>query len=184
VIKFKISAVIVILLSFLSSCGYHFTQGEQALGSRSVYVPYVEGDESGFLTNALIYALSKQVRVCHDNGTPDVVVKVCLKPSLDTNIGFRYATGDERKVVTSDEARITLIAEVKVIDCSTGALLKGCQTVIASIDYDFESDFSIFGEDTFSLGQLKMYSQARQTSQQSLFKLLAEKIVDSLLYCW
>lgn len=145
-------------------------------------MPYVEGDERGFLTNALIYTVAKRMKVCDNNESPDLILKVCLQTPLDTNIGFRYAEGDERNVVVSDEARLTFIAAVKIIDCTTGCVVKECQKVVASLDYDFESDFSHFGEDTFSLGQLKMYNEARETSQYRLYQILAEKIVDSLLY--
>jgi hypothetical protein len=182
VIKFKNSLTIILVLFFFSGCGYRFGQSEGSLLNRSVYVPYIEGDQSGFLTNALIYALSKRPGILYDDRSPDFVVKVCLQPPADTTIGFRYANGNERKVVTSDESRLTFVAEVKVMDCSTGTLVRRCQRVVDSIDYDFESDFSNLGEDTFSLGQLKMYNQARDTAQQSLFRLLAEKIVDSILY--
>lgn len=173
-----------LLTLLVTGCGYRFGTGESSFANRSIYVPYVEGDESGFLTNSLIYALSTRVRLCSEEESPDLILQVCLKPPVDVTIGFRYANGKERQVISSDEARLTVIAEVKLIDCATGCLLGKCHKVIASIDYDFESDFSNLGEDTFSLGQLKMYNEAHQTSQRSLFKILSEKIVDSLFYCW
>lgn len=179
----RCSALLLIVLA-LSSCSYRFGRPQDCLSHSSIYVPYIEGDEKGLFTNALIYAISGQFSICYDSYAPDYKLEVCLQRPIDTNIGFRYASGKESKVVTSNEARLTIIALVKLIDCSTGCLVKECKSVVASLDYDFESDFSREGEDVFSLGQLKMYNQARESSQAGLAGILAEKILDSLLYCW
>lgn len=176
--------LLLLLLFFCTGCGYRWGEGGGFAPGNTIFVPYIEGDIQGHFTNALIYEIVHRSSLRYESEAPDYILKVCFLPPIDTTIGFRYGTGNESRVVLADEGRLTLIASVTMIDCDTGIVVRRWDRIIASIDYDFESDFSHLGEDVFSLGQLKMHAQARESSSYGLAELMAQKIVDSLLYCW
>ncbi len=169
---------------FLIACGYHF---ESARPSRYIYVPYVEGDDKGFLTSALIRVLAEkgnfQLSSCH----ADLMLKVCLFEPDEVNVGFIYA-GDQdsnlKRVISSNEARLTLHAKVTLCD-SAGCCVLGPFDVSSSLSYDFEPDLiSKFPQHYFSLGQLEMHTLAQNAAFPPLYYLLAEKIIDYLDHSW
>lgn len=149
------------------------------------FLPFIEGDERGYLTQSLISLLQRETDLSFVNHCPDYVLEICLLAPRENIIGFRKADGKKErtsKVMSSTEARITQIAQVKL--WKQDLLCLGPVEIEGWIDFDFESDFSREGEDQFSMGQLKMYNQAKQTAHQALASLLAQKIVDSLLRYW
>lgn len=159
-----------------------------ALGEALLFqCPTSWGDEKGYMTSALIREGSARLPLSYSENCGDCLLKVALIGEERNNIGYRLAPKKEvanKEVVVAEEGRLTLIAQVEVVERRTGRLLFGPLEVRKSLTFDFEPDFSNVREHAFSLGQLEMEPLAEDMARSSLQKLLAQKIVDSLLYCW
>lgn len=101
----------------------------------------------------------------------------------DETIGFKYAPRN-KKILTPEEARLSLAAEVTLVDLATGKTIFGPTIISSTITYDFESDFSNLNFHEFSLGQLEMRPLAKDNAFCPLYKILAQKIVDCLSLSW
>ncbi len=181
--------LLLCFLLILPSCGYRFGRGDIAERYCSVCVPYVEGDNEGVLTTALIRSLTTSGALAYRSYGSDLVLKVCLLPPRDTNIGFAYAPDDKeddgfKDIVVSNEARLTMTAKVALIDRCTGECILGPCEVTSSLTYDFEPDLSNVDFHDFSLGQLEMHTLAQDAATPPLYSLLAEKIVSYVNHCW
>ncbi|MCC5832127.1 MAG: lipopolysaccharide-assembly family protein [Chlamydiales bacterium] len=173
----------------LPSCGYRVGRGELIERYSSVCIPYVEGDDEGLLTTALIRATTKSGTLAYRSYGSDLMLKVCLLPPLDTNIGFSYAPDDTEDdnfsdIVVSNEARLTMMATFTLVDRRTGICILGPCEITSSLTYDFEPDLSNVNFHAFSLGQLEMHALALDAATPSLYRILAEKIVDHVNHCW
>lgn len=171
-------------LFLFSSCGYRMGVGDFSKES-TFFLPFIEGDERGYLTQGVISLLQRETELSFVNYSPDYLLEICLLVPRENIIGYRKADGKQERttrVMSSTEARITQVARVKL--WKHDQLCVGPLEIEGWIDFDFESDFSREGEDQFSMGQLKMYNQAKQTAHQALAIQLAQKIVDSLLRYW
>lgn len=168
----------------LTSCGYHLGTGSLTDRYNTITVPYAQGDTYGFFTEALVEKVAAQSSLRYVNNEGDLKLKVCLTSPSARNIGFRYATGNNSKVTTANEGRLTQTATVTVIDCEKGCTVLGPFKVSTYIDYDFESDFATRNAHAFSLGQLEMNPLAKDAASRALHSLLAEKIVDYVTNSW
>ena len=172
----------------LSSCGYRWGRGEILERYSTVCVPYAAGDEKGLFTAALIRAVTTRGSLVYTSLGADLTLKVCLFAPEDTNIGFLYAPdrhdGGISKVTSANEARLSMKAQVSLIDRRSGACVLGPLEIFAYLDYDFESDLSNVNDNHFSLGQFEMHNMAQDAAFSPLYKLLAEKIVDYVNHCW
>jgi hypothetical protein len=173
----------------LTSCGYRFGRGEVCQRYSTVCVPYVEGDKDGLFTSALIKAFTTSGCLAYGGYGSDLALKVSLLPPEDINIGYEYAPADEAtgfssNVVVANEARLTLVASVLLIDRRTGMTVLGPLKIGRYLDYDFEPDLSTVNFHAFSLGQLEMHNLAEDAAFPALYKLLAEKIVDYVNHGW
>lgn len=173
---------------FLSSCGYHWGRGEILERYSTVCIPYAAGDEEGLFTAALIRAVTTRGSLAYVSSGADLLLKVCLLAPEDVNIGFLYAPDTEdgglSKVITANEARLTMRATVSLIDRRTGGCVLEPIEIMASLTYDFESDLSNVNDNSFSLGQFEMHTLAQDTAFFPLYHLLAEKIVDYVNNSW
>jgi len=145
------------LLLFLTSCGYRFGRGELIESYHSVCIPYVEGDNQGYLTTALIRSMTTRGALAYRSYDSDLVLRVCLFEPTDTNIGFAYAPEDDgsiSNIVVSNEARLTMTAAIRLIDRCTGSCVLGPCEITSSITYDFEPDLTNVNSHAFSLGQI------------------------------
>jgi hypothetical protein len=177
------------LLLLLTSCGYRFGRGELIEKYNSVCIPYVAGDNEGYLTTELIRAITTSGGLAYRSYGSDLVLKVCLLPPLDTNIGFAYAPEDEEDdddsdIVVSNEARLAMTASYTLIDRRTGECILGPCEATSSLTYDFEPDLSNVDFHAFSLGQLEMHNLALDAAATRLYRILAEKIVECVNHCW
>ena len=177
------------LCLLFSSCGYRFGSGGMIERYNSVCIPYVDGDNEGLLTTALIRAMTTKGALAYSSYGSDLVLKVCLLPPLDTNIGFGFAPDDEEDdhfsdIIVSNEARLTMTATFSLIDRRTGTCVLGPCEAISSLTYDFEPDLTNVDFHAFSLGQLEMHNLALDAATPSLYRILAEKIVDYVNHCW
>ncbi|NGX55464.1 MAG: hypothetical protein KR126chlam2_01099 [Chlamydiae bacterium] len=179
--------VLVSFLILLTSCsGYHFGHGGVMERYCSICVPFVEGDNNGQLTNALISQISSQGILAYRSCGADLLLKVCIFEPSDENIGFNYASinDEDAKVVVANEARLSIVARVSLIERSSQKCLLGPIEILSSIAYDFEPDLSNVTNHNFAIGQLEMNSLAKDAAFPPLYNLLAQKIVDYLAHSW
>lgn len=181
--------VLCLLFLCLPSCGYRFGRGEILERYRTVCVPYVEGDDRGLLTTSLIRTITTRGALAYRSSCADLILKVCLLPPVDENIGFAYAPpdvgdNDFSNLVVANEARLTLTAKVSVMNGCTGECILGPMEITSSLSYDFEPDLSNVDAQAFALGQLEMHNLAQESAFPPLFNLLAEKIIDYVTFSW
>lgn len=180
---------LIILALCLTSCGYRAGRGELVSCYDSVCIPYVEGDNQGLLTTALIRTMTTRGTLAYRSSCSDLVLRVCLQKPIDDNIGFAYAPDDEAddgvtNIVVSNEARLTTTAVIRLIDRRTGCCILGPCDVTTSITYDFEPDLGNVDFHAFSLGQLEMHNLAQDAATPPLYDLLADKIIDTITHAW
>lgn len=188
-----------ILLPFLflicASCGYRFDPGCE--GRSTISVPYVQGDNEGKLTDAVIKTLSESGAYEYQRSCGRLSLEVILVGDSNDRIGFRHDVSDTsgkiRKNIIGIENRRTLSAQVSLIDPITEEILFGPHVVTASMDYDYVDENSLrdlsfidsFGvresSIQFSLGQLDAKDFAERDVLIPLYQRLAEKIVDGIL---
>lgn len=171
----------------LTSCGYHM--GYQGLSQQytTLSLPYVEGDSDGSLTSAIAHqvAISGSFQYCVDGGQVILIVKT--EKLGEENIGFRYDRNNKGHLTHSiipAETRLSLTAEVSLVEAATGKIILAPVKLTASVDCDHEYNSSRFGVNVFSLGQLSDADAAFEAARSPLYRLLAQKIVDYISNSW
>lgn len=176
-----------IILICLTGCGYRFGQGTIASEYSSISVPYVSGDRDGSLTAAVIKQLNVSSPFRYQDSCGDLTLKICLIDYDDENIGFRYDRHKDGRLTHSvipTETRITAIAEIKVMETSTGRVVMEPVRLTASVEFDHDYYSSRDGVNIFSLGQLIDFDEAYDAVMTPLNRALAQKIVDYLCNSW
>lgn len=187
-----------ILLPFLllcASCGYRFDPGSE--GRSTISVPYVQGDNEGKLTDAIIRKLTESGAFEYQRSCGRLSLEVVIVGDSNDRIGFRHDVSDTsgkiRKNIIGIENRRTLTAQVSLIDPVAEEIVFGPHVVTASMDYDYVDENSLkdlsfvdsFGvRETsiqFSLGQLDAKDFAERDVLVPIYQRLAEKIVDGIL---
>lgn len=179
--------LIGIILVFLPGCGYRFGQGEIFDNYQTISIPFAGGDDRGYLTSALVKEISSRTPLRYTACNGDLELCVTFLATEAENIGYRFApkkSGDLTKIIVAEEARLYSTVCVTLYDRRNNTVLFGPQEIGQSITFDFEPDFSNINFHAFSLGQLEMYPLAEEAANTSLDCLLAEKIVDALIFCW
>jgi hypothetical protein len=178
-------------LPLFTGCGYQFGQGSLPHCYQTVSVPYVEGDEFGQFTACLIKEVSRSGALTYCSEGGDLILKVFLCDCYEDNIGFRYDRKKERdekerlrKSIIPVEARATLVAEVTVVDATSGCTVLGPAKILGSVDFDHDYYYSRHGINTFSLGQLTEVESARDDVKRPLYVVLAKKITEFLVNSW
>lgn len=156
---------------------------------QSIAVPYVQGDDTGMMTAALVRQVNHQPHLNYTNHCADLELRVCLNPPRDENVGFWYAPkkgkpGFYTNIIVPIEAKVTLTAKVEVYDHRSNKVIFGPCKVSSFLEYDFNSDLTNINQHRFSLGQLEMHNIAKGFAMRSCFDLLAEKIVDTVAHAW
>lgn len=185
--------ITIIVLCFLSSgCSYHFISKPNV--SSTLYIPYIEGDLDGDLTNILIQKITALGYSISPSETSDFIIQCRVKSDRVDPIGFQLDPKyRENKRVIANENRRTLELEFSILSGKTRDKLLGPYFVKESIDYDFLENY--FGQDTiqkqqsylnFSLGQLDNREAAFSASADPLFHKVTDRmsrIVFSVLMC-
>ena len=189
---------VLMCIALSSCCGYQFGQGMLARQYSTVTVPYICGDKTGEMTYALIKEISRSGALSYRNCSADLSLNVTIIDLYENNIGYRYHcndnSGDLEKngchphhfsdSIIPTETRLTAIAEISVIDTSTGSLKLGPGRIKASVDYDHDYYFSPDGINQKSLGQLTNMESAKEAVIRPLSEVLAQKIVDYVIHSW
>jgi len=176
-------------------CGYQFGQGSKLDNYRSISIPYICGDRTGEMTNALIKEMSRSGAFVYRNHSADLCLKVAIVEFFEQNIGYQqgpddddgYDDDDEYRTGNSiipNETRLTVIAEVSVVESCTGCVKLGPGRIRASYDFDHDYYFSPDGINQTSLGQLTNMESAREAVIRPLSAVLAQKIVDYVVHSW
>lgn len=179
---------------FLTSCGYHLGQGELTERYRTISVPYVDGDEYGYMTAALVKEISRSGGFIYQNSGADLTLCVVVTDYSFDNIGYRYdrkKNGKIQRDIIPVETRATILAEFSLIEAASGCVVLGPVEMKSSLDFDHDhynagqiapSDGQAIN--IFSLGQLTDYDTAVDSVYKPLYLNLAAKIVDYINNAW
>lgn len=186
--RYSLLCVAALLALSLGSCGYRVGYGEGLPACyRSISVPYVEGDQEGYLTAAIVKEIVRSGAFQYRHCGGSLILNVTELDIVEDNIGFRY---DRRKrgTLTSDiiptETRMTIYVEVWVTDAASCCTVLGPVQLSASVDYDHDYYSSRDGVNIFSLGQLSDIDEAYDAAQTPLNRIIAMKIVDYITQSW
>lgn len=189
---------LIILLSLPTACGYRWKPDSLAEGRPTLTVPYVVGDEDGFLTAEIIQALSRSGLVQVLSAKGEYRLEVSITGSATQTVGYRIdpqkVDGEIKKDLLATEGRRSLSLEARLYRGSE--LIFGPYQVSADADYDYVDGDSIqdltFTNPAgtlvtvlpFSLGQLEPNESAQEAAAAPLYARLAQKIVDVLSAEW
>jgi Lipopolysaccharide-assembly len=177
----------LLLCFLLTACGYRV--GDDAVVSRyrTVSVPYVECDDDGRLTDALVHAISASGALQYRQSGGDLCLKAKVTAIGHDNIGYEYDTSDSGKRtdrLIPNEGRLIYQIEVTLVDRCRGCTVLGPFCVRQSLDFPFDplaTDTQIAVQ---SLGQFTNIDDAEWAAKRPLYDALARKIVDYLVAAW
>lgn len=170
----------------LSGCGYHGESESPITNYHSITVPFVDGDEDGSLTSALVRAISTSCPIPYSQYSGDLILRAKILDIEEDNVGYRYdrkKSGKIRKRLIPCETRLTVQVEVSVENrCGQAVLPKVIITANEDFDHDYYSSRNEIN--IFSLGQLSEVDAARDTVISPMNALISKKIVDYLSDSW
>jgi hypothetical protein len=172
----------------LQGCsGYHFGNGALTERYHTITVPYAEGDFDGSFTTELIKQIAISGVFEYTRTGSDLLLKIRLIDFEDENIGFRYYRNKD-DVLTREtipvETRLSVTAEVSLMDRSTGKEVLPTVRISASTDFDHDYYSTKEAINVTSLGQLTDYDEALDAAEKPLYFNLSKKIVDYVSDAW
>lgn len=178
--------IFCLIITTTTACQYCLGPNSFASQYPSISVPYVEGDDDGDLTAAIIEQLSTTsgMKYCKYGGS--LVLNVEVLAEDEEHIGFRFDKDDETGLLTDNlipaETRTKALVQIELIEACSGKVVLGPTKVIAHTDYDHDYDKA--GLNVFSLGQVNDYESTKDISYRPLNSALARKIVDRVVNNW
>lgn len=181
------------LLFILSSCGYRAISSEDR---PTLSIPFVRGDEEGFLTAALISEMNQTGLYQYVGSQGDLELKISIVGNHEEVIGYRYdrkeRSGDIEPNLMATENRRHAAAEVTLFRHGEEEPILGPLIVTASAEFDY-IDVSTICElafinphgkpekvINFSQGQLDSIEGAQDNALHPLYKQLAKKIAAAI----
>lgn len=178
-----------LLLLSLPSCGYHTISPEDRV---TLSIPYVRGDEEGFLTSAVISEMNRTGLYDYVNAGGELELKIALVGNNEEVIGFRYDRSEKKGHIKQNllatENRRHVAAEITLYRASEDQPILGPIVVTASAEFDY-IDVSTLRELAFitpsgkrekvidfSEGQLDSIEGAQDNVLSPLYDDLAKKI--------
>ncbi len=165
-----------------------------------ISLTFIEGDEDGALTRAIVSRLYSVGISTTSASQAKFRLDVQLMPGTNDQIGYRKdrqkVGGKVRKDLVACEGRRNLSVEVSLYDCIREQIVRGPYILFADQDYDYvDGDslrdlifFNKAGQQetvlSFSLGQLESNEAAVAAASRPLYAQLAQKIVDSISSEW
>lgn len=152
---FFFSLMAISSLLFLTGCGYHFGNGPLSMRYHTISVPYAEGDFDGSFTTEVIKQISTAGVFKYKRTASDLILKIRLIDFDNENIGFQYYVNKENKKTRETipiETRLSVTAEVSVIDAVSGAEVLTPVRISASTDFDHDYYSTKEGINEFSIG--------------------------------
>lgn len=177
----------LLLLLFLSSCGYHVGQGDLTSRYSSITIPFIDGDEYGEFTAILAKEIALTGPLRYDRCDADLTLYVSVIDYDYKNIGFRYdrkKDGEIQHDIIPVETRVIAIVEVSVVETVSGSVVLGPAQIRASLDFDHDYYYSRDRVNMKSLGQLTDYDAAVDGSFKPLYEVLSHKIADYVYDAW
>ena len=188
--RLKATAVAIFLFCF-ASCGYHATTSED---TRTISIPYVEGDQQGQLTAEIIRQLEETGLYEFVRSGGDLVLTVSMVGDQKEVVGFSYDRTEkkgkiEQNLMATENSR-SLTAQITLSEGEKAIL--GPLKVTASGEYDYVDvnslkTLSFINENgkrekviNFSLGQLDSIEGAEDNVLTPAYRQLAHKIVGVL----
>jgi hypothetical protein len=174
-----------VLAMAMTSCGYRAGSGKLSDDYSTLTVPYIQGDNTGLLTSALIREVGVSSPFRYVNCDGDLCLDVRLVGFREENVGFRYdlqRDGKRAPWIIPDETRLSVAVEVKVLDHE--CIVLGPVRLTAAVDFDHEYYLSPNGVNVFSLGQLTDVREAREAANTPLAEAIAKKVVDYISNAW
>ena len=187
-----ICKISLLLLTLLTSCGYHLTKSEET----TLSIPYIKGDVNGAFTNSLIKAFATSGEFQYTDHGATLLLEGKIISDKTQNIGYQFqrdpSSGKRTNRLLPSEGRREITVEIILINTHSQKTLYGPLTVSAHIDYDSVDSTSL--RDTsfismkqprqsvlsFSLGQLDSIDGAKETALEPLYHRLALKIVEGI----
>ena len=172
------------LLLASTGCAWHLDPSLDTSQTQTISIPYVEGDATGELTSNLVREMEKQGGFAYrSDETGTLALKVRLLDDTYENIGFRFdpeKLHHHKKKLIPNETRQKDLAEVSVIDTTTGKVLLGPAYILSCVDYDHQN-YSLNNDiNVFSLGQLSDIDTAIDALDTPRYQHLAREITQYL----
>ena len=180
------ATVSVIFLLGISSCGYHATTSED---TRTISIPYVEGDQQGQLTAEIIRRLEETGLYEFVRSGGDLVLTVSMVGDQKDVVGFSYDRTEKKGKIEQNlmatENRRSLTAQITLSEGEKAIL--GPLKVTAFGEYDYVDvnslkTLSFINENgkrekviNFSLGQLDSIEGA-EDNEKVAPKILRESL--------
>lgn len=180
------------------SCGYHAGIGPGAIDT--VSVPFVSGDQYGSLTTELIRQLSSSGGFLYRNDGGYYLLKVKILSVNNSVIGFRHdrewIDGSLKENLRPSEGRQAIVIEASLLESSTRKAFWGPKIITTDVDYDYVDSNSLqdlsFIDPVgtrrtvldFSLGQLEPIDSAQEAALKPLYRKIAQKVVNLLIFEW
>lgn len=173
------------LLAILTGCGYKLNTVPGFNAAPTISIPYVQGDDDGQLTAALIHQVSISGEYVYRTTGGEYVLEARIIDDTYENIGFRYdrsKKGCLEDYIIPVEMRAGLLIEVQVIAFCSAEVVLGPNRLFADLDYDHDYYSIRDGINVSSLGQLTDIDSAEDAAKTPLYRKLAEKVVSWLIY--
>lgn len=176
------------LCLLLSSCGYRSIDTDHR---QTVSIPYVRGDEEGFLTTALISEINQTGLYDYVNSNGDLELKVALVGNSEEVVGFRYDRSHSGRIeqnLMETENRRHAAAEITLYRASEETPILGPLVVTAFAEFDYidvsslrelaftKSNGKLEKVIDFSQGQLDSIEGGQDNVCTPLYHQLAKKI--------
>ncbi|MBB64895.1 MAG: hypothetical protein CMO81_07495 [Waddliaceae bacterium] len=172
------------LLITMSSChGYHWGHGGSTMYHNTISIPYVEGDDAGYLTAELVRAAGISGPLRYKEESADLILKTKIVDYSNRSIGYRYEMEKNGSLGTKtvpNEGRLTIVLEVEVLDGVTGAPVLEKALLNAELDFDYEYEYRL-GSSTItqdSLGQINEFKTADMEARRPAYRRLAQRVLD------
>lgn len=154
---------------------------------KTITIPFVDGDKSGFLTAELVKQFSHSGVFEYRNNRAELELKIVLLDTNEEHIGYQFYRDENNNVVerlSPTEGRSKVLARVSLIESSSGKVVLGPKEIVASVEYDFDPDLSVDNVTEFSMGQLSSIDSAQDIARLTTNEMLSEKIIDYILNSW
>lgn len=165
----------IILALLTTSCsGWRLAEEMQTNNLKTISIPFISGDGSGALTQELANAFERQSTLKYVYNKSDYIIQVTILDKKNRNIGFHAKSSTS---VVPWETRKTVLAEVSLIDTTSGKTIIGPSYIESSVVFDHQN-YSLNNEiNVSSLGQLNDIDTASDVVYIPFYRTLADKIV-------
>jgi hypothetical protein len=197
-LKTKIFKVLSLIL--LSGCGYQW-KTDYPNGTRpTLMVPFIAKDTESLLTSEIISSLDASGMVDLVSKDGDYRLEVKIKGGGNAQIGYRRnpqrINGKIKKNLIPTEGRQGLTLEASLYRGCTKERVYGPYKLSVDAEYDYvdgdsfedltfiSSSGDVVEVLPFSLGQLESVESAQEAVKRSLYRKMAQKIVDVISSEW